>query len=165
MHCEDFAMTLELPVMRTMLNLFKPRRLLARDLLVIGYCLALAACSSGNGDDDKIRIGSGQTANSGTTGSTDFPLFYVKRVTPDMTKANAGDVRRLRMFYTNADLYMRERATVSAIETNITARMHPANQLWDIKDLDISADGTKIIFAMRGPLKDTQKDKDPPSWN
>jgi hypothetical protein len=146
--------------MHTLFNLFKPRQ-----LLLIGCCALLAACGSGGSDDDKIRIGSGQKANSGATGSTDFPIFYVKRATPDMTKANAGDVRRLRVFNTNADLYMRDRASVSAVETNITARMHPANQLWDIKDLDISADGTKIIFAMRGPLKDTQKDKDPPSWN
>jgi len=123
----------------------------------------LAACGGG-GNNDTIRIGSGQTANSGTTGSTDFPIFYVKRVTPDMTKANAGDVRRQRVFYTNADLYRRDAASPSAAEHNITARVHPANELWDVKDVDISADGTKVIFAMRGPLQDTQKDKDPPNW-
>lgn len=127
--------------------------------------LSLAACS-GSGDQDSVRIGSGQSGSTGTTDSADFPIFYVKRITPDFTDPDTDDdLRRVRVFSTNADLYMRDRASPSAAETNITARVHPANERWDVKDVDVSADGSKVIFAMRGPLDDNQDDKDPPTWN
>ena len=89
----------------------------SRTLWLATCCLVLAACGGGNSSQDQIRIGSGQTPNTGTTGSVDFPIFYVKRVTPDATKTamgNLDDVRRLRVFNTNADLYMRDRASPSA---------------------------------------------------
>jgi Hydrazine synthase alpha subunit middle domain len=137
-----------------------------RYVLLTSLLGTLAACSSGSSSDDTIRIGSGQTGNTGTTSSADFPIFYVKRVTPDFTDPDTDDdLRRLRLFSTNADLYMRDRASPSALERSITARAHPANERWDVKDVDVSADGSKVIFAMRGPLDDTQEDKDPPTWN
>ncbi len=137
-----------------------------RYVLLAFWFGALTACSSGGGGDDTIRIGSGQTGNTATTSSADFPIFYVKRVTPDFTDPDTDDdVRRLRIFSTNADLYMRDRASPSAAERNITARVHPANQRWDVRDVDVSADGGKVIFAMRGPLDDDQQDEDPPTWN
>ncbi|MGD9842016.1 MAG: hypothetical protein AB7F79_07770 [Steroidobacteraceae bacterium] len=133
-------------------------------LFLLALTCLLAACSSGSNSDDKIRIGSGQSGSSGTTDSGDFPIFYVKRGTPIIADA-VDDVRRARVFNTNADLYMRDRASPSAAERNITARIHPANERWDVKDVDVSADATKVIFAMRGPLTDNQEDKDPPTWN
>ncbi len=135
--------------------------------LITACCLAITACSGG-ANDDKIRIGSGQSTDSGTASGADFPIFYVKRITPDIAEATADgvdDVRRLRLFNTNADLYMRDRASPSAAERNITARVHPANERWDVKDVDVSADGSKVIFAMRGPLDDDQDNEDPPTWN
>ena len=135
-------------------------------LTCMSLVFLLSAC--GGGSQDTIRIGSGQTGNTGTISAGDFPIFYVKRITPDITQAvsnNLDDVRRLRVFNTNADLYMRDRASPSAAEHNITAHIHPANELWDVKDVDVSADASKVIFAMRGPLTDNQDDKDPPTWN
>jgi hypothetical protein len=58
---------------------------------------------------------------------------------------------------------MRASASPSAVETNITVRM-TANASYDVKDVDSSADGTKVVFAMRGPLTPKMKQKDPPSW-
>lgn len=136
-----------------------------RYLLAIGLAATLAACSGGS-NDDTIRIGAGQNSNTGTTSAADYPIFYVKRTTPDFTDADTDDdLRRVRLFSTNADLYMRDRAAPSATEHNITARVHPANERWDVKDVDVAADGSKVIFAMRGPLDDDQEDEDPPSWN
>jgi len=81
---------------------------------------------------------------------------------------NAGalrqdDLRVLRDIVPSADLYMRASASPSALETNITARL-TAGALWDVKDVDTSPDGTRVIFAMRGPLAKNQNAKDPPSW-
>jgi hypothetical protein len=63
----------------------------------------------------------------------------------------------------SADLYMRSSASTSAPETNVTARI-TAGQSWDVKDVDTSADGTMVIFAMRGPLTKNQNPLNPPSW-
>jgi hypothetical protein len=137
-------------------------------LLPIALLSLLSACSSGSSSDDEIRIGSGQSGSTGSISSGDFPIFYVKRTTPviaDAVEDSLDDVRRVRVFNTNADLYMRDRASPSAAERNITARIHPANERWDVKDVDVSADATKVIFAMRGPLDDDQEDMDPPTWN
>ena len=48
---------------------------------------------------------------------------------------------------------------------NITERVTGARDLYDIKDLDVSFDGLKVVFAMRGPLDDNQDEEDPPTWN
>src|SRR5256884_8916643 len=63
----------------------------------------------------------------------------------------------------SADLYKRPTASPSATETNITARL-TAGARWDVKDVDTSADGTRVVFAMRGPLAVNQDPKQPPSW-
>jgi hypothetical protein len=35
---------------------------------------------------------------------------------------------------------------------------------YDVKDVSVSADGTMVVFAMRGPLTMNMKDTDPPTW-
>jgi hypothetical protein len=119
---------------------------------------ALAACNSGG----NISLGKSQLSDPATV---DYPIFYVKKTVPvDATGALVqDDLRIMRDIVPGADLYMRATASPSAIETNITARI-TAGQSWDVKDVDTSADGSKAIFAMRGPLTPQQKTKDPPSW-
>ena len=73
------------------------------------------------------------------------------------------DLRIMNDAVPTADLYMRASASVNALETNITARL-TAGALWDVKDVDTSADGKKVVFAMRGPLAMKQDVKKPPSW-
>ncbi|MES1196556.1 MAG: hypothetical protein ABUL58_06395, partial [Steroidobacter sp.] len=145
-----------------------------RSFYVTALCMALAACSSSN-DNDKVRIGSGQVGNS-TTKAADFPIFYVKRTTPNFVATTANpaaddDVRHQnkcnnnKLCASNADLFMRDRAATSANEYNITARIRlKPTDVWDVKDVDVSADGKKVIFAMRGPIKNNQKPTDPPNW-
>jgi hypothetical protein len=119
---------------------------------------ALAACNSGG----NISLGKSQLADPATV---DFPIFYVKKPVP-VDQAGAlvqDDLRTMRDIVPGADLYMRSSASPSAVETNITARL-TTGQSWDVKDVDTSADGKKVIFAMRGPLTPMQKTKDPPSW-
>jgi hypothetical protein len=64
----------------------------------------------------------------------------------------------------DADLFFRDRASPSSAERNITDRVTGSDP-YDIKDLDVSFDGTKLIFAMRGPIADNQMFRDPPSWH
>ncbi len=112
----------------------------------------LSACSGGG----SVNLGSGQTADPATV---DFPIFYVKRTIPTKT----DDLRQLRSVTPMADLFKRDRAAPGATETNITTRV-TAGKKYDVKDVDVSFDGKKVVFAMRGPLANNQDPKKPPTW-
>jgi hypothetical protein len=122
----------------------------------------LAACGS-RGD---IAIGGGQSAGSATV---DFAIAYIKRDLPTDPALLADlrgldDIRRHRPYWTHADVYLRDRAAPSGEEHNLTASV-TGTGLYDIKDLDASYDGTKLIFAMRGPIVANQQFRDPPAWH
>jgi hypothetical protein len=120
--------------------------------LVLASALTLAACGGGG----SVDVGSGQAPDPGTN---DFAIFYVKRSVP----MEEDDLRQVRDAVPDADLYMRQRAAPSATETNITDRI-TGQENYDVKDVDVSADGKKVIFAMRGPLEDNMDERDPPTW-
>jgi hypothetical protein len=135
-------------------------RVRARCAVVLLACAAaLAACSSGG----NISLGKSQVSDPATV---DYPIFYVKRPVPLNTDGTfmQDDLRLMNdIVPVSADLYMRASASPAAVETNVTARI-TAGAMWDVKDVDTSADGTKVIFAMRGPLTMKQKVTKPPSW-
>jgi hypothetical protein len=126
--------------------------ILARLAACAAVAWALGACSPGT----RVNLGSGQSADSATV---DFPIFYVKRTVPLMS----DDLRLMRPGVPHADLYMRATASPSATETNITTRI-TGTDIYDVKDVAVSADGTLVVFAMRGPLTPNMKDVDPPTW-
>jgi len=95
----------------------------------------------------------------------DFPIAYVKRPIPVDNRGNPRqeDARRLKTFRAGGDLYVRNRASPSAPETNVTAEY--TGELGDVKDIEVSYDGTKIVFAMRAPaIKGADADMQP-TWN
>jgi hypothetical protein len=116
-------------------------------------CTALLSACSGGGS---INLGSGQSADPATV---DFPVAYVKRTIPQ----EQDDLRQLRDAVPDADLYVRDRASPSAPERNVTERITKTDR-YDIRDVDVSFDGVKFIFAMRGPLAVNQDEEDPPTW-
>ena len=139
------------------------RRRCGAPLLAAALAGLLAACAgNGSGGSGSVNIANGQAGDPATV---DFPIFYVKRPVP----VNAAgvlvqdDLRILRDLVPGADLYMRQSASPSAIETNITARV-TAGALYDVKDVDVAPDGSRVVFAMRGPLVKNQPAKNPPSW-
>jgi Hydrazine synthase alpha subunit middle domain len=142
-------------------------------LLRIG-ALCVAAGLVGCSGNAHIDVANSQQADPATV---DYPIFYVKRSIPPQT----DDLRLLRNAVlplaattngttttpapvTTADVYKRDSASPSANETNITKRV-TGTDTYDIKDLDASADGGRIVFAMRGPLTAKMKQKDPPTWH
>ncbi len=146
-------------------NTSRPARRWMHWFWLTGLLALLTACGSGGGKDE-VRIGSGQSNNSGTASGADYPVFYVKRVTPDFSDANNtpdDNIQHLTTYSTKADLWMRDRSSPSATERNIT--MRPDNELWDIKDVTTSHDGKKVAFAMRGPIANNQDDNEPPYWH
>jgi hypothetical protein len=126
-------------------------------------CVALLGGCSGNAH---IDVANSQSADPATV---DFPIFYVKRTIPP----DSDDLRLLRaavlptndqLVVPKADLFMRKSASPSADEVNITTRM-TGTDTYDIKDVDVSLDGKRVVFAMRGPLTVKMKQKDPPTWH
>ncbi|HEY1898959.1 MAG TPA: hypothetical protein VGG49_04105 [Steroidobacteraceae bacterium] len=139
-----------------------PWRILRQTLVCIAIAV-LGACSSGAGN---FQTAGGQSADPATV---DFPIFYVKRYSvPTQAQASALDLRMLRFAIPSADLFMRSNASPSGTETNITQRITgtgtPTAANYDIKDVSASADGTTILFAMRGPLTTNMQQNKAPSW-
>ena len=116
--------------------------------------LTLAGCN--NEGRGSVNLANSQLSDPATT---DFPIFYVKRTIPK----NPDDLRMMREAVPQADLYMRSSASPSAPETNITARI-TAGATYDVKDVDVSPDGKKVAFAMRGPVTVNMDQEKPPSW-
>jgi hypothetical protein len=131
--------------------------------LLCAAALALAACNGGG----SVNIANSQAIDGATV---DYPIFYVKRSVPTNTDGTLtqDDLRIMSNALPSADLYMRSSASPSGTETNITARITSgaaaAGQYWDVKDVDTSADGTLVIFAMRGPLKPKEDLTKAPGW-
>ena len=128
-------------------------------LLLGAAGVLIAACSGGSGGTD-VTIGSGQAGDPVTV---DFPVFYVKRPVPDADGLAQADARRLRRFAIGADLYMRDRASASTPEVNLTAAQ--TQGLGDVRDVDVSFDGSKVLFSMRARFLENTDEDEQPTWN
>lgn len=80
----------------------------------------------------------------------DIPIFYVKRSLPE----NDLSLEEPYAFNPGAELFYRSSASTSSAELNITERIHGAGGQYDVKDLDISPDGQRLLFAMHAPEAD-----------
>jgi len=96
-------------------------------------------------------------------GTLNFPLAYVKRPAP-ATPAADIDVRDLITSTTGGDLYIREQATAGSVETNVTQSI--TQGMGDVRDLDVSPDGKKLVFSLRLPLDPNKPNTDvtQPTW-
>ena len=65
---------------------------------------------------------------------------------------------------TGSDLYVRDTASAAEHETNVTASITMGQGA--VRDLDVSPDGTKVVFSLRLPLNPQLKNDDPkqPNW-
>ena len=105
---------------------------------------ALAACTSSDG-------GGGASPSGGQSPDPvvlDFPIAYVKRPVP-VDAATSPDARELLPFQPGSDLYLRDRAAPSSAERNLTAEL--TNGMGDVRDVEPSFDGRKLVFALREP--------------
>ena len=134
------------------------RRLVARHApsftCAVVACVSLAAgCTSDNGG---VEPGSGQAPDPATV---DFPIAYVKRPVP----TDPPDARRLLAFMAGGDLYVRDRASPTSPEHNVTGAITQGRG--DVRDVEPSYDGSKLIFALREPLIEGAPPEDQPTWN
>jgi hypothetical protein len=119
--------------------------------------LAVLGCESATSGHAPGFAG-GQTL---TPGVTNFPLAYIKA--PVITKDI--DVRDLITSITGSDLYVRSQASAGGAEVNVTGSI--TQGMGAVRDLDVSPDGTTIVFSLRLPLnpKKTNTDVTQPNWH
>jgi len=120
--------------------------------------LLLSGCggSGGGGQDpDPVQL--------------DLPIAYVKRPVPidvdDMNAIVPDDITTPFAFNAGAALFVRDRASPTAQEINITDRAWPMGELYDVKDVEASYDGTKLVFAMRAPDDPNLDDDEQAKWD
>jgi hypothetical protein len=117
-------------------------------IVVPATALLLTACGGGGSD---ISIAGGQGPDPVLV---EVPIAYVKKPLPvdDQGMVAQDTVTELLNFDENtvgADMFVRDRASPTASEINVTAAM--TQGLGDVRDISSSYDGSKFIFAMRGP--------------
>jgi len=97
----------------------------------------------------------------------DLPIAYVQRPLP--TDSNGTSLTESVLspaeFNPGAALFVKDRATPSAPTLNITAAIFGADSAYDVKDLDVSSDGRRLVFAMRAPEIEDADDDEQPRWN
>ena len=101
-------------------------------------------------------VAGGQTLSPG---ELSFPLAYIKRPVP---KTDI-DVRDPITSTAGGDLYIRDQASAGAPETNVTFPITKGKG--DVRDLDVSPDGKKLVFSLRLPLLPNVQANQQPTWN
>ncbi len=90
----------------------------------------------------------------------DFGIAYVRQPVPETDNA---DVREPAAFQPGGDLFYRDLASPVARERNITAAV--TGGMGDVKDVEVSYDGTRLLFALRLPDIEGAAPEDQPTWN
>ena len=129
-----------------------------RALLIVGW-LFLYGCGGGG---DSVDVARGQGLDPVVL---DVAIAYVKRPLPVDAQGNVipSDARELITFDIGADLFVRDLASPSATERNITE--NETQGLGDIRDLETAYDGSKVLFAMRAQFIPGADEEDQPTWN
>ncbi len=104
------------------------------------FTLGLSACGGGSSEEEN---NDSSIVIDGTT-----PIAYVKRSVNSV--GNPTDAFR---FNQGGDLYMRQLASASSTEKNLTG--HLTNGQGDVSDPEVSYDGKRILFSMKKNSSDT----------
>lgn len=128
--------------------------------LALSILVTLSGCKTGGGSSS----GNDQEPDPVVV---DLPIAYIQRTLPVDEDDNPleDDIFMPMAFMPSAALYVKDRATPSAPTTNVTANVFGDNSAFDIKDLDVSSDGEKLVFAMRAPEIEDADDDEQPTWN
>jgi len=149
------------------MNTFRPcdshHGLLKLVALTLPLALVLGCSSASSGHAPGVA--GGETL---TPGITNYPLAYIKRPAPAgvPTKA-APDINVLDLITstTGGDVYVRSQSNAAGAEVNITSSI--THGMGDVRDLDVSPDGTHLIFSLRLPLNPGQNNTavTQPNWH
>ncbi|HOY24436.1 MAG TPA: hypothetical protein PK002_14875 [Cellvibrio sp.] len=122
--------------------------------------LFLSACGGG---------GTSTTPSSGQQPdpvAVDLPIAYIKRPIPvdEDGVPVFPELLDPKAFNPGAAVYLKDRATATTASINITAAAFDQGALYDVKDLSVSADGKKLLFAMHPPMLENVTPANQPKW-
>ena len=133
--------------------------------LICGCALLLTACGGG-------QVGGSGGGQEPDAVVQDLPIVYVKRTIPIDENGNLISLNLLEpaIFNPGAELLLRELASPSANEISLSQVFYDQGTfeegaLIDIKDLSVSADGRKLVFALRAPEIENADEDEQPTWN
>src|SRR4051812_1868480 len=145
-----------------------PLACLRTSLWMLTGVLTLASCGGGGGS------GSSQKPDPVIV---DFPIAYIERTVPtvDLEELDEPiypiiDILKPTAFYPGARIIVKDRASALATAVDITKDIfkddpnYDATKIangYDVKDLSVSPDGTKLLFAAHAPV-DPKLDMDDP---
>src|SRR5690554_5183796 len=134
-----------------------------RALLCLGLVASLAGCLSGTDSQQADPV------------VLENPVLFVKR--PLLVDGN-GALARDNLadpsaFRPGARLYLKANASVDASAIDVSSRAFSGPEFlddlgrlrYDVKDLHVSHDGNRALFAMRAPEIEGADDEDQPTWN
>ncbi len=123
---------------------------------------ALTGCGGGGGGD--IGFSGGQSPDPVTV---EYPVAYVQRPLPaEGEDPLETDLRDPFSFSAGGRLVVRSRAAENAPEQFITDSLFPDQQdEYDVRDLEVSPDGTRLLFALHAPMIEGADPEDQPTWN
>ena len=96
------------------------------------------------------------------------PVVFVKRplLFDEANGALIGDnLAEPAEFRPGARLFLKDRASPDAPSRDITSSAFPGPLGYDVKDLTVSYDGTRVLFAMRAPEIEDADEDEQPTWN
>jgi hypothetical protein len=114
--------------------------------LLLGGCGGGASIGSGGGSIDPLV--------------EDFGIAYVRQPVPETDDETLRDPMA---FHPGSDLIFRDLAAPAANERNITRAV--TGGMGDVRDVEASYDGSKLIFSLRLPEIPGADPEDQPTWN
>jgi hypothetical protein len=138
--------------MKTLFYSSTPRVIAQRCALLLASAALLVACGGGEGQDPDPLV-------------EDYGMAFVMRPL-DVNAQGAvvqPDIREAESFTPGGDLYYRDLASPSAPQRNVTGAL--TGGMGDVKDVEVSYDGERLLFAMRMPDIPGLDPEDQPKWN
>lgn len=147
--------------------------------LIKATCLLVSALLLGCDVTDD-ELGNGSNVNNPQAGDpvvVDFAIAYIERPVPlDMEDADSpvmvmpDNILDPTEFRPGARIVIKDRAAVSASTRVITDEVFAPEEgqeraLYDVRDLSVNSDGTKLLFSMRAPEIRNADDDEQPTWN
>ncbi|WP_417514158.1 hypothetical protein [Marinobacter sp.] len=135
-----------------------------RSLLCLGMAVALSGCLSSTDSQQADPV------------VVENPVAYVKR--PLLFDENSGALIEDNLadpsgFRPGARLFLKSSASIDASAIDVSSRAFSGSEFldddgrlrYDVKDLHVSHDGNRLLFAMRAPEIEDADEEDQPTWN
>ena len=140
---------------------------------LLGACslsVLLSGCSLGDTEDSTAFC---PVSSDGAVAFVKRPLLFAERNDGNVNVLEQDDLREPETFRPGARLFIKGSTLPSAQSVDMTSSVFSDSSflnddgelLYDVKDLSLSWDASKLVFAMRAPEIEGADEEDQPKWN